>query len=40
MNVEVGRETTNFSLTVRKEDLSKAVDLLGDMLNNSLFNKN
>jgi len=37
---EVGRETTTFSLTVPKDNLKQSVNLLGDMLTNSLFDKN
>jgi predicted Zn-dependent peptidase len=37
---EVDRETTSFTLTAPKSELSKAVNLLGDVLSNSLFDKN
>jgi predicted Zn-dependent peptidase len=37
---EVDRETTSFTLTAPKSELNKAVNLLGDVLTNSLYNKN
>jgi len=37
---EVGRETTTFTLTTPKENLTQSVAFLGDVLTNSLFNKN
>lgn len=39
-NVEVSRETTSFTLTVRKEEVANAVNFLGDILTSSLFDKN
>jgi len=39
-NVEVSRETTAFTMTVRKEELANAVNFLGDVLSSSLFDKN
>lgn len=37
---EVDRETTSFTLTAPKSELSKVVNLLGDVLTSSLFDKN
>lgn len=37
--MEVGRETTNFSLTVQPKDLAAAVELLADIVKNPLLNK-
>ena len=40
LTVDVGRESTVFSLTVQPKDLSVAVQLLSDIVKNPLFNKN
>lgn len=37
--MEVGRETTTFSLTVQPKDLAAAVELLADAIKNPLLNK-
>lgn len=37
---EVDRETTSFTLTAPKAELQRAIDFLGDVLTNSLYNKN
>lgn len=37
--MDVSRETTTFTLSFQPENQEKAVDFLGDILQNSLFNK-
>ena len=40
MNAYTSRENTSYSMTVFKDDISKAVEIIGDMLINSVYNKN
>jgi len=40
LNAYTSRENTSYTMTVFKNDVPKAVEILGDMLTNSLYNKN
>lgn len=40
VSVSTGRETTTYTITVAKEQVESAVDLLGDIITNSLYNAN
>mmetsp|Transcript_6035 Transcript_6035/g.6622 ORF Transcript_6035/g.6622 Transcript_6035/m.6622 type:complete len:523 (-) Transcript_6035:167-1735(-) len=40
LKAETGRETTTYTITVFKNDVPKAVEILGDVILNSLYNKN
>lgn len=40
LKVSTGRETTTYTLTFAKESLDSAVDFLGDIITNSLYNAN
>jgi processing peptidase subunit beta len=40
LNAYTSRENTSYTMTVFKNDTSKAVEILGDMLSNSLYDKN
>jgi processing peptidase subunit beta len=40
IDVDTSRELTRYTLTVLAQDVPKAVELLGDMLTNSLYNAN
>jgi predicted Zn-dependent peptidase len=39
IDVQVGRETTTFTLSFENQHLARAVNFLGDIINNPLFNK-
>jgi len=40
IQAEAGRETTKYTLTVFKDQVGKAVEILGDVLSNSVYDKN
>lgn len=40
LNAYTSRENTSYTMTVFKNDVPKAVEILGDMLCNSLYDKN
>ena len=39
LNAYTSRENTSYMMTVFKDDLSKAVEIVGDMITNSLYRK-
>jgi len=40
LNAYTSRENTSYTMTVFKDDVPKAVEIIGDMLTNSVYNKN
>ena len=40
LNAYTSRENTSYSMTVFKNDAHKAIDIIGDMLTNSLYSEN
>lgn len=39
MNAYTSRENTSYMMTVFKNDIEKAVEIVGDMITNSLYRK-
>ena len=39
LNAYTSRENTSYMMTVFKKDISKAIEIVGDMLTNSLYRK-
>lgn len=39
LNAYTSRENTSYMMTVFKKDISKSIEIVGDMLTNSLYRK-